>query len=285
MSLAQLCRFFCCPPCPTKIVNRYAFQPPIPTYTLKQVQENGFEKYKLVFLTDNLIAPSHYLKEAEYGFINTSRGNNIAYLLWRHKRNPRLTILFSHVNGADIGQCATFYLDLCQKLNCNAVVYDYSGYGASSGTPKEKNLYADIEAVYRTLTNEYGICPRDLILYGQSIGSVPTIHLAAKQLVAGVIIHSGFLSAIRVLYPECNQTGCCDAFPNIDKIPKVNSPVLVIHGMDDDVIEFSHGIAIYERCPRAVEPLWIEGAGHNDVELFAPYLDRLKQFVSSELEN
>lgn len=45
---------------------------------------------------------------------------------------------------------------------------------------------------------------------------------------------------------------------SIDKVPKVTSPVLVIHGTDDEVIDFSHGVNIYEKCPRAVEPLWVE---------------------------
>lgn len=71
----------------------------------------------------------------------------------------------------------------------------------------------------------------------------------------------------------------------IDKISKVTSPVLVIHGTEDEVIDFSHGLAMYERCPRAVEPLWVEGAGHNDIELYAQYLERLKQFISHELPN
>ena len=74
---------------------------------------------------------------------------------------------------------------------------------------------------------------------------------------------------------------CC----SIDKVSKITSPVLVIHGTDDEVIDFSHGLAIYERCPRAVEPLWVEGAGHNDVELFGQYLERLKQFITMELVN
>lgn len=82
--------------------------------------------------------------------------------------------------------------------------------------------------------------------------------------------------------------------------------MLVIHGTEDEVIDFSHGLAIYERCPRAVEPLWVEvsrdrlhltwfpcqfrdglpflqGAGHNDVELYNQYLERLRHFVSHEL--
>ena len=45
---------------------------------------------------------------------------------------------------------------------------------------------------------------------------------------------------------------------SIDKVPKISSPVLVIHGTEDEVIDFSHGLAIYEKCPRAVDPLWVE---------------------------
>ena len=70
---------------------------------------------------------------------------------------------------------------------------------------------------------------------------------------------------------------------SIEKVSKIVSPVLVIHGTEDEVIDFSHGLAIYERCPRTVEPLWVEGAGHNDVELYGQYLERLKQFIQHEL--
>ncbi len=77
-----------------------------------------------------------------------------------------------------------------------------------------------------------------------------------------------------------------DNSPKIDrlfylKIPfqvsRVSSPVLVIHGTEDEVIDFSHGLAIYEKCPRAVEPLWVEGAGHNDVELYNQVISRFKK--------
>lgn len=70
---------------------------------------------------------------------------------------------------------------------------------------------------------------------------------------------------------------------SIDKVPRITSPVLVIHGTEDEVIDFSHGLAIYERCPRTVAPLWVEGAGHNDIELYTQYLDRLKKLIDTEL--
>lgn len=70
---------------------------------------------------------------------------------------------------------------------------------------------------------------------------------------------------------------------SIEKTQKITSSVLVIHGTEDEVIDFSHGLAIYEKSPKAVEPLWVEGAGHNDVELYGQYLERLKQFVQYDI--
>jgi len=68
--------------------------------------------------------------------------------------------------------------------------------------PSELNTYYDIEAVYHCLKREYGIKQEELILYGQSVGSGPTLHLASKlQKLRGVVLHSAILSGIRVLYP------------------------------------------------------------------------------------
>ena len=70
---------------------------------------------------------------------------------------------------------------------------------------------------------------------------------------------------------------------SIEKVQQVRSKILVIHGTEDEVIDFSHGLALYERAPNTVDPLWVEGAGHNDVELYSQYLDRLRRFVHQEL--
>lgn len=139
--------------------------------------------------------------------------------------------------------------------------------------PSEFNTYYDIEAVYNCLKNEYGIKQEDLILYGQSVGSGPTLHLASRlHKLRGVVLHSAILSGIRVLYPvkmtfwfdifkvSFDQAGFLISclflyylfsvsfvlkfsfsyFQNIDKIPKVNCPVLVIHV---SIFSFNH---IYE---------------------------------------
>lgn len=166
--------------------------------------------------------------------------------------------MFSHGNAVDLGQMTSFFVGLGQRINCNIFSYDYSGYGCSTGKPNEKNLYADIDAAWHALRTRYGISPENIILYGQSIGTVPTVDLASRYEVGAVILHSPLMSGMRVAFPATKRTWFFDAFPTIDKVPKVTSPVLVIHGTEDEVIDFSHGVTIYEKCPRAVEPLWVE---------------------------
>ncbi|EFB22858.1 hypothetical protein PANDA_015524, partial [Ailuropoda melanoleuca] len=193
------------------------------------------------------------------------------------------TLLFSHGNAVDLGQMSSFYVGLGSRINCNVFSYDYSGYGVSSGRPSEKNLYADIDAAWQALRTRYGISPDSIVLYGQSIGTVPTVDLASRYECAAVVLHSPLTSGMRVAFPDTKKTYCFDAFPNIEKVSKITSPVLIIHGTEDEVIDFSHGLALYERCPKAVEPLWVEGAGHNDIELYSQYLERLRRFISQEL--
>ena len=93
---------------------------------------------------------------------------------------------------------------------------------------------------------------------------------------------SSLTSKTRMLSPPSSFHS---PFPScsIEKITRVTSIVLVIHGTEDDVIDFSHGMAIYERAPRTVDPLWVEGAGHNDVELYGVYLDRLRKFITHDI--
>jgi acetyl esterase/lipase len=68
--------------------------------------------------------------------------------------------------------------------------------------PSEQNTYADIEAAYRCLVEKYGTKEEDIILYGQSVGSGPTLDLATRlPNLRAVILHSPILSGLRVMYP------------------------------------------------------------------------------------
>ena len=94
--------------------------------------------------------------------------------------DAKYTILLSHPNADDLGFNAYFMYKISQMFGVNMLCYDYSGYGISSGQPSEENMYADIDAAYQALQSRYGVPPNRIILFGQSIGSAPTIDLASR---------------------------------------------------------------------------------------------------------
>ncbi|KAG8366913.1 hypothetical protein BUALT_Bualt16G0017400 [Buddleja alternifolia] len=160
-------------------------------------------------------------------------------------------------------------------------LYDYSGYGQSSGKPSEQNTYADIEAAFKCLEENYGTKQEDVILYGQSVGSGPTLDLASRlPRLRAVVLHSPIMSGVRVMY-AVKRTYWFDIYKNVDKIPLVNCPVLVIHGTSDEVVDFSHGKHLWELCKEKYEPLWIKGGNHCDLELYPEYIRHLKKFVAT----
>jgi hypothetical protein len=68
---------------------------------------------------------------------------------------------------------------------------------------------------------------------------------------------------------------------NIDKIPLVNCPVLVIHGTCDEVVDCSHGKQLWELSKEKYEPLWLEGGNHCDLEHYPEYIKHLKKFITT----
>lgn len=150
LSLSELCCLFCCPPCPSKIASKLAFLPPDPTYTL--ICDESGSRWTLHLSERADWQYSSREKDAIECFMTrTSRGNRIACMFVRCSPNAKFTLLFSHGNAVDLGQMSSFYIGLGSRINCNVFSYDYSGYGASSGKPSEKNLYADVDAAWQAL--------------------------------------------------------------------------------------------------------------------------------------
>ncbi|KAA3483839.1 protein ABHD17B-like isoform X1 [Gossypium australe] len=256
----------------SSMAAKFAFFPPNPpSYNITVDEASGKMRFSDVnYQRDNV----DVLK------LSTKKGNEIVAM---YVKNPSasLTVLYSHGNAADIGQMYHIFTELSVHLNVNLMGYDYSGYGQSSGKPSEQDTYADIEAAYKCLEEMYGIKQEDTILYGQSVGSGPALELAIRlPHLRAVILHSPILSGLRVMYPV-KRTLWFDIYKNIDKIPLVDCPVLVIHGTEDEVVNFSHGKQLWELCKEKYEPLWLKGGNHCDLELYPEYLRHLRKFISA----
>ncbi len=95
----------------------------------------------------------------------------------------------------------------------------------SAGSPSEEHCYADIDAAYEHLVTFRDIPPRQIVLYGRSVGSGPATFLASKlanegEELGGLILECPFKSVLRVV-ADVGCTMMTDRFPNIDRISSV----------------------------------------------------------------
>ncbi len=188
------------------------------------------------------------------------------------------TLIFSHGNGEDLGH-NRFFLEALRDAGFAVLAYDYRGYGLSAGgAPGERATYEDIDTVYDYATRELAISPHALVVHGRSVGTGPSVHLAATRPVGGLILESGFTSAFRVL--TVVPLLPFDRFPNLRRLREVRVPVLVMHGTRDEVIPYRMGRQLFEAAAEPKASLWIDGAGHNDFAAVAGarYWQALRQF-------
>lgn len=216
------------------------------------------------FCSDLLIFPvpkSHYQDTSQIIKLKT-RDNALISAIYLPQKNAHYTILFSHGNAEDLGTKMPFLKKL-QEHGFAVLAYDYHGYGTSEGKPSEQNIYHDIDAAYNYLITTLKVPAQKIIVYGYSLGGGPTVDLAIRQPVAGIILEAPFVSAFRVLtyYPLL----FFDKFENLKKITKLKAPLLIMHGTKDRTVPFWHGVALDHAAISVKQHLWITNADHQNI--------------------
>jgi fermentation-respiration switch protein FrsA (DUF1100 family) len=176
------------------------------------------------------------------------------------------TILYSHGNAEDLGNIRGM-LERYRERGFSIIAYDYRGYGTSRGRPSEEAACADIEAVYDHLLLKAGVRPERIIVYGRSVGGGPSVDLAARRPVAGLVLESTFVSIFRVMtrvpvFPF-------DKFENLRNMGKIACPVFVIHGTGDRIVPVWHGERLYRQAREPKLMLRVEGADHDNLQQVA----------------
>ena len=224
----------------------------------------AFFTYYIYFEAEGIIFqpfPSSY-KDDE-SIVNIKSGSDL--LSAKYLKNPqaKYTILFSHGNAEDIGELK-FYLKDLYDQGFSVLTYDYSGYGTSTGKASEAKAYENVEAAYQYLMDS-GVKAEKLIIFGRSVGSGPSTHLAVSKESAGLILQSPFASASRVLTKY--RLFLKEYFNNWAKVDQLKSPLLVIHGQRDRIISPWHGEVLYETAKVRKDILRVKDAGHDDVDI------------------
>lgn len=181
--------------------------------------------------------------------------------------SPRrqIAVLVSHGNGGNISH----RLDLAESLLQTGVavfLFDYRGYGRSTGKPGEEGTYQDGIAAYRWLLQK-GFAAENIIAYGESLGGGIAAEVAMREKLGGLILQSTFTCITDVgaeLLPWLPVRLLCSIhYDTLGKLPRIRIPVLVMHSRNDTLIRFQHA---ERNFTAANEPkLLIELIGdHND---------------------
>lgn len=185
---------------------------------------------------------------------------------WYLPADPRReTLLFFHGNAGNI----THRLDsllIFNELRLNVLIFDYRGYGESQGKPSESGTHLDARAALDYLTGPRGIPPSQIIYFGRSLGGAIAAWLSTIKPPKLLIVESTFTSAtdaaaeiyrflpVRLMSRFHYETE--------EYLKSVETPVLIVHSRDDEIINLQHGKALYAAAAGPKDFLELRG-DHN----------------------
>ena len=180
--------------------------------------------------------------------INIKTEDNIDLKGWFHlKDSKKKTILFFHGNAGTLDN-RIYKLNFLGNLDINFLIIAWRGYSGSSGKPTELGLYQDAKSAVNWL-NLKGIAEKNIILYGESLGTSVAIEIGQNKNFAGIILEAPFTSMVdtgKKYYPFFPvKLLLKDKYESKNKIKNIKFPILVMHGKKDKIIPFYMGEAIY----------------------------------------
>ena len=188
--------------------------------------------------------------EVEVEKVKIVTSDNINLLGWFHKKdlNKFKTIVYFHGNAGTL-ENRVHKLNHFKDMDVNFLIIAWRGFSGNKGKPSEKGLYIDANSAIVWL-KKLGLVEKDIILYGESLGTGVATEIAQSNNYAGLVLETPFTSMIEAaknFYPYIPVSLLIkDKYDNQKKIKNINTPVLVMHGEVDQIVPFKMGKKIYE---------------------------------------
>jgi uncharacterized protein len=176
-------------------------------------------------------------------------------------------VLLCHGNGGNVGD-RLLHAEVLSAVGFDVLLFDYRGYGHSSGSPGEQGTYRDARAALACLLRQVDADPARVVYLGESLGGAVALELAIAQPPAGLVLLSAFTSVrdmARTHYRLIPTALVPDAYPSLRLIAALRAPVLVVHGEDDAIVPVEHGRALFDAAPQPKRLRIVPGVGHNDL--------------------
>ncbi len=177
------------------------------------------------------------------------------------KKSSPLIILYSHGNGGSLGDFKHIVSYYSNWFNASICAVEYPSYGPAEGDASEDTVNDNVITTFKFIVDVLGYPINNIILMGYSIGTGPTIKLAADLCdqntpPGAVVTIAAFLSVcdiVRDLQKGFILSFFADAIANRWNsgiaIKRVTCPIMHVHGMLDDIIPYTHSEKLFQSCP------------------------------------
>jgi pimeloyl-ACP methyl ester carboxylesterase len=194
-----------------------------------------------------------------------------------------ITLVYCHGQGGDITDSWP-RIELLAPLGYTIIIWDYRGFGRSTGKPSESGIHDDEEALYTSLLA--GGNP--LVYYGRSFGGAPCIDLAASHPPKALIEESTFTSVDALVADGASvdlprSFVSDDSWNSLSRMPLLGKvPFLALHGLADDYVQPKYSRQLAAAHPGTTQLVLVPGADHSNVPDkmgTANYLGTIDAFV------
>lgn len=202
---------------------------------------------------------------------------------WLPKEGARGAILYSHGNAGNLSHRGPSIVRWAQELDVSVLIYDYPGYGKSTGKPDEASCYAAADAAWNWLVHHERIDPRDILLVGASLGGAMTSELAAKNDCRGAVLIKAFTSIPDMAshrFPWLPARYFVRSrFDSVEKLAKCRRPVFLVHGTGDSIVPYECSEKLLAAAAGPKQLMTVEGNDHNDA-LPTDFFNQLREFFA-----
>jgi len=236
-------------------VDRLIFPAPLPTYNRDQ---DPWKKHLCWIPWNEAVSPD---------YVDDERYAEGIPCMWLPSPKAAGVILFCHGNAEDLGMCLPFLKHMQQQFKMNVLAVEYPGYGLLHHLPASEAGIKEVAlTAFRFTLDELKVAYEQVILFGRSIGSGPSVYLASRFPIGGLILVAAFTSvrdAAKGLIGEPIAQFLDDRFPNAALIGNVSCPTLFIHGERDSLVPPSHSVALFKNCRSRKLLITPPGMEHN----------------------
>ncbi len=175
-------------------------------------------------------------------------------------------------------------------FDVNALVFDYRGYGKSSGYIKnEEDVYKDAEAAWDFLIRKKGIPPEQIILWGRSLGGGVAVEAGKGKKIHALILESTFYSLDEMASKEFwffpTKYLLKFHFDNGRKLKNNEAPILILHSPEDRYIPFDHAVRLFHAASGPKKLLLKTSGSHFDqLEDSKDTVSKVKQFIQMPVQ-